>query len=682
MRDRFEAQRRVLSFTEYLALLSEVPERHTRDASRYLRDCFDHYGTEWVDRPVGRARRFKLFDLEFLDDDDRRAHLIGQEELQRAFYQVLQNFVREGRSNRLILLHGPNGSAKTTFSASLMRGMEHYSSTDEGALYCFSWIFPRGRDGKTIGFGSSDDGSSRSSFAHLPEAQIDARLGSELREHPLLLLPVPERQRLFETVGVAGVPEWIRYGELSLKNQKVFDALLTAYRGDLSRVLHHVRIERYYLSRRYRVGAVTIGPQMAVDASERQITADRSLSSLPASLSSLTLFEVYGDLVDASGGVIEYSDLLKRPLDAWKYLLLAIENGEVPLSFSNIHLNAVLIASSNEVHLRAFQEHHEYNSFRGRLQLVRVPYLLNVAQEQSIYDTQIAPQVRRHVAPHATYVAALWAILTRLRRAHADRLPGQLGKLAADLTPLEKAELYADGRIPARLSAEDARELRAGIEAIYGESDSLADYEGLTGASPREIRAMLLEAANDDEYECLSPLAVLKRIEAFCRRDDYEFLKQTPDRGYYDHRAFVGHVRNRWLDRVDEELRTSTGLIEETQYRKLFDDYVSHVSYWVKKEKIYNEVTGKYEDPDADLLSRVEDQLEVDPDTAEDFRRNLISTVAAYAIDHPGEDVEYGRLFPRYIDRLREAYFGQRKKQIQQIAEDVLVILDERDPGT
>jgi predicted Ser/Thr protein kinase len=118
-------------------------------------------------------------------------------------------------------------------------------------------------------------------------------------------------------------------------------------------VLAHIQVERFYISRRYRVGAVTIGPQMSVDASERQITADRSIESLPASLSALTLFEPFGELVDASGGIVEFSDLFKRPLEAWKYLLLAIENGEVSLQMSNLPINAVMIASSNELHVSA-----------------------------------------------------------------------------------------------------------------------------------------------------------------------------------------------------------------------------------------------------------------------------------------------------------------------------------------
>ncbi len=41
---RFKAERRVLSFDEYLALFDEAPVQNARDASRYLRDCFLHYG--------------------------------------------------------------------------------------------------------------------------------------------------------------------------------------------------------------------------------------------------------------------------------------------------------------------------------------------------------------------------------------------------------------------------------------------------------------------------------------------------------------------------------------------------------------------------------------------------------------------------------------------------------------
>jgi predicted Ser/Thr protein kinase len=688
VRERFEAEKRVLSFSEYLDEFAAHPWRHSRDAARYVRDCFAHYGTYEVVRPWAKLTRFRLFDLEFerLEDEAAYDHLVGHEQIQGAFYRALENFVREGRANRLVLLHGPNGSAKSTFAQCVMRGLEDYSKRPEGALYRFSWVFPRGTDGKTIGFGSRDEGPRPGeTYAHLGEGRVDVKLRGSLREHPLLLLPIEERDRLVRRVYTEHAisdapPHGILRGQLGQKNRQVFEALLTAYRGDLSRVLAHVQVERYTISRRYRTGAVTIGPQMAVDASERQITADTSLSALPASLTSLTLFEPYGELVDATGGLVEYSDLLKRPLDAWKYLLLAIETGEVSLTFSTLPINSVMLASSNELHLAAFKEHPDYHSFRGRIQLVKVPYLRDYRQEQGIYQTQIAPQVRVHVAPHAMYVAALWATLTRLRKPASDGFAdGKLGQLAADLTPLEKAELYSDGQTPKRLSADDALRLKNGIAEIFAEAEAGQVYEGLTGASPREMRTLLLDAAQHPEFSCLSPLAVLACIRTLCKAGEYGFLREAPAAGYQDHASFVEQVRERWLDRVDVEFRDSTGLVEEGRYADLFDRYITHVSHAIKHERVFNRVTGITEDPDRDMMASVEKTLGAGANV-ESFRRTLINTIAGYAIDHPGVKVEYAVVFPRHFERLKEAYFSDRVKQLREIGDDILrVVANERD---
>ncbi len=686
VRERYQSERRVLSFSEFLTLFGQSPWRHSRDAARYLRDCFDFWGKDTRQMPDGPVTRFRLFDLPFLREaDGRRRHdyLVGQEEIQEAVYRVLGNFVREGRINKLMMLHGPNGSAKSTFVHCMMKGLEAYSETEDGALYYFSWIFPRGRDGRTIGFGSTDDSMPNGdTYAHLPDSQIDLRMPSELRENPLMLLPTVERRRLvreaYERARIEEAPPaLVLEGQLGAKNKKIFEALLTAYRGDLRRVLAHVRVERLYISERYRQGAVTVGPQMAVDAQERQITMDRSLAALPASLASLTLFETQGEIVDASNGIIEFSDLLKRPLDAWRYLLLAVEEGEITLSTSVLPLNTIFAATSNDIHLKAFREHHEYRSFRGRLSLVRVPYLRDYRQEQGIYDAQIVPQVRAHVAPHATYVAALWAVLTRLRRAQVESYETKkLGQLAASLSPLEKAEYYSDLTIPNRFSNEETQLLRAAFAAVKHETDMWALYEGSTGASPREIRVLLLDAAQDPEFACLSPLAVLRKIEELCDADDYDFLKETPESGYHDHRGFVDVVRERWLDRVDDEFRRSTGLVLETQYIQLFDRYVTHVSNWMKKERIYNPMTGKYEDPDPNLMESVEAMLGVTRNN-DTFRRDLISNVAAHAIDNPEQKVDYQRLFPRYLQQVREATYGKRKKQLAEISRDVLAVLND-----
>lgn len=681
---RFLLEKRVLSFEQYLDEQLSHPWRHSRDASRYVRDCFDHYGTYDVERPSGNVRRFRLFDQDFVDEGESgaRVRLIGHESLQNGFYRALGNFVREGRANRLILLHGPVGSAKSTFADCVMRALEHYSATEDGAVYRFSWVFSDAADDRTIGFGGKTGAQPAvDSFAHLVHAKVSAKLISELREHPLLLLPIEERRALLKrTYAAAGIadapPDWLWNGRLGRKNATVFEELLASYAGDLKRVLAHVQVERFYISRRYRTGAVTIGPQMTVDASERQITADRSLGNLPAALSSVALYETQGELVDGEGGVIEYSDLLKRPLDAWKYLLLAIEEGEVALSMSMLTINAVLIASTNETHLDAFRLHPEYNAFRARLLLLRAGYLIDFVREQEIYDTQLVPQLRQHVTPHATHVAALWAVLTRLLPSNATHYDDPtLGNLAADLTPMEKARLFGNGTIPQRFTSEQAKVLRAGLPEVAREFDALAEYEGLSGASPREVRTVILDATQHPIHACLSPLAVFDQIEALCEKGDYDFLQHKPDAGFRDPRDFLKQVRSAWLDVLDREVRSATGLVEEARYEQLFERYVNQISLWLKGERERNAITGEYANADESLLKRVEVILEVE--NPDEFRRNLVSMIAAHAIDNPDQALDHKQIFPRYFEQVRESYFREHRVQIAAMINDMLVLLSD-----
>src|SRR5690606_9967974 len=155
--------------------------------------------------------------------------------------------------------------------------------------------------------------------------------------------------------------------------------------------------------------------QLSVDAAYHQVAADRTQMNLPAALQSLVLFDPHGPLVNANHGIIEYSDLLKRPLEAYKYLLGFSETGELAFEHFLLQLNEVLIASTNEKHLAAFKELPDFASFKGRIELIRVPYLRRWRVEQEIYDTQITPEVvGKHIAPHVTEVAARWAVLTRL----------------------------------------------------------------------------------------------------------------------------------------------------------------------------------------------------------------------------------------------------------------------------
>jgi predicted Ser/Thr protein kinase len=96
---------------------------------------------------------------------------------------------------------------------------------------------------------------------------------------------------------------------------------------------------------------------------------------------------------------------------------------------------------------------------------------------------------------------------------------------------------------------------------------------------------------------------------------------------------------------------------------------------WLKGERYRDPVTGELSDPDQTLLKRVEHTLEVK--NPEEFRRNLINMVAAFAIDHPGAPLEPGRIFPRYLEQLKESYFLEHRQQISTLIADMLALLSD-----
>jgi predicted Ser/Thr protein kinase len=690
--EHFHKNRRLLTFDEYLALVEEDPRRHARSAAQYLRDAFDHYGTRSVHGPDGEARRFQIFDAPW---DEGLGRLIGQEAAQNELYRIISNFSRQRRVDRFVLLHGPNGSSKSTITEMLARALEHYSTLDEGAIYRFNWIFPTQAvsRGSGIGFGDKKAKASSSaplkSYAQLDDEDVDARLICELRDHPLLLVPRKLRvQFLEERLAAKGVgdefllSDYLLNGDLCTKCKLVYEALLKSYQGDFLRVLQHVQVERFYASRRYREASARVEPQLAVDAKTRQVTADRSLGALPTALQSINLFEPDGDLVQANRGVIDYSDLLKRPLEAFKYLLTTVEDGRVTLDDKNLFLDMVFVGSSNDAHLNAFMESPEWMSFKGRLELVRVPYLRDHAAESQIYASQVsATQVGKHVAPHAIEVASLWAVLTRMHRPEPEAYEEPLRQLVMKLTPIQKAELYARGVVPEEIRGEDAKTLRAGIAKVWSETDPDVVYEGRTGASPREVRTVVLNAAQNPSHACLSAGAVLEELGELVQETSfYPYLRMEPKDGYYDHKSFIEVARGWFLDRVDGDLRAASGLVAEASYAELFGRYINHVIHFVRKERLRNAVTGAMEEPDEKLMQEVEKELGAEGARA-DFRQQLISKVGAWSVDHSGEKPDYPEIFPDHFARLRKSYFELHRRRLGKILRDTVKLLTDGESG-
>jgi predicted Ser/Thr protein kinase len=190
------------------------------------------------------------------------------------------------------------------------------------------------------------------------------------------------------------------------------------------------------------------------------------------------------------------------------------------------------------------------------------------------------------------------------------------------------------------------------------------------------MQTVLLAAAGSTRYEYVSPLVVLDEIVELCKQASlYEFLRQdVQPGGYHDHKKLVEVARGRLFDRIDDQVRASVGLVEESEYARVFDRYVNHVMHALKKEKVREASTGRLLDPDEGMLQEVERTLEISG-RPEEFRQSLIAKIGAWSLDHRGQKPVLSEIFADLLRKLRDAYFEKHKKTIARGISDLVLLL-------
>ncbi|MFO0594229.1 MAG: serine protein kinase [Myxococcaceae bacterium] len=578
------------SFDDYLELVKSNP-RVTRTAYQRVYDMILSAGkTEYIDNKK-RLVRYHFFSDEKNGGRDAVFGLdVPLMKLVNVFKAAAHGY---GAEKRVILLHGPVGSSKSTIARILKRGIEDYSKQPEGACYTYSWNFP---DKLTLADGSVLSGLIR----------------SPLHEEPLKLIPRELRPKLFAELSPPSsgfsIPE---LGELNPHCRLIFKMLLQKYEGDLSKVYSHVRVHRLVFSEKDRVGIGTFQPKDEKNQDSTELTGDINYRRIAeyGTDSDPRAFNFDGEFCVANRGVIEFVEMLKLDVAFLYDLLGATQEHKIkPKKFPQTDIDEVIIGHTNEPEFKKLESNEFMEALRDRTIKIDIPYITKLGEEIKIYEKEFnSVRIKgKHIAPHTLEMAAMWAVLTRLEDPKKH-----------NLSLIQKLKLYNGKSLP-NFTEDNIKELR-----------KESTREGLEGISPRYIQDKISNALVSDKSESsINPFMVLNELETGLKQHSLIASEELRKR----YRELLNVVKQEYEDVVKNEVQRAISA-DEDAIAKLCSNYIDNVKAYTQKEKIKNKYTGLYEEPDERLMRSIEEKIDIPDSRKDDFRREIMNYIGALAID-------------------------------------------------
>ena len=592
------------SFEDYLSIVRERPEV-TRTAFQRAYDMILSYGEEEYIDNKKRLVRYPFFQDPI---DNGKDAIFGLDiPLMRLVHVLRAAAQGYGPEKRVILLHGPVGSSKSTIARLLKKGLEHYSRTVAGALYTYEWI-----NLKETGIAGEED-----------------VFPCPMHEEPLRLIPPEWRADAARELNLGDdrtrIDRNIK-GDLNPASRFIFKHLLERHKGDWgAMVKQHVRVKRLLLSEQDRVGIGTFQPKDEKNQDSTELTGDINYRKIAeyGSDSDPRAFNFDGEFNVANRGIIEFVEVLKLDV-AFLYDLLGATQEHMikPKKFAQTHIDEVIIGHTNEAEYKKLLNNEFMEALRDRTIKIDIPYITKMSEEIRIYQKDFSSERLRgkHVAPHTLEVAAMWAVLTRLEEPKKH----ELGLLA-------KAKLY-DGKILPGYTQDNVKELR-----------KETTREGLDGMSPRFVQDKISNALVRDGSEgYINPFMILNELEKGLRAS--LIVNDEARKGYAD---LIGVVKAEYDEIVKNEVQRAISA-DEDAIGRLCANYIDNIRAYLMKQKVKNKYTGKDEEPDERLMRSVESKIDINEARKDDFRREIMNFIGHLALE--GKKFTYDT-----NDRLRRA---------------------------
>ncbi|MBI3817851.1 MAG: serine protein kinase [Planctomycetes bacterium] len=611
-RDRYRELHWEGTFWDYLKIVEQNP-LVVRNAFQRIYDMILMHGVDERQEGSERIVKYRFFEDPIGGGEDA---LYG---LDKQLGQLVSIFKSGaygyGTERRILLLHGPVGSAKSTIARLLKKGIEEYSRRPEGALYTFGWRL---------------------------EDESRELIPCPMHEEPLRLLPPSARVKLLKDLNKkvkAGYRLEVN-GELDPACRYRWNQLMDRTGGDIEKVLEHVTVRRLLLSEKDRVGIGTFQPKDEKNQDSTELTGDINYRKIAeyGTDSDPRAFNFDGEFNIANRGIVEFIEVLKLDV-AFLYELLGASQEHVvkPKKFAQTDIDEVIIGHTNEPEYKKLLNNELMEAFRDRTVKIDIPYNTVLSAETRIYEKEFNAKrlAGRHLAPHTVEVASIWAILSRVEEPKK-----------ANLTLLQKMKLY-NGKNLAGFTKDNIRELR-----------EEAPREGMEGISPRYIQDKISNAlVADSDNPCVNPFMVMNELETGL--SSHSLISSEDVRKRY--RDLLTIVRQEYEDLIKNEVQRAIAADEEAIAR-LCGNYIDNVKAYTQRERVRNRITARDEEPDERLMRSIEEKINIPEARKDDFRREIMNYIGALAIE--GRTFDY-RTNERLHRALELKLFEDQKDSIK-----------------
>lgn len=574
------------TFTDYLDMVTNNP-KIARSAFQRIYDMIVEAGHEEYTEYRKKIKHYKFFQDQHNNGKDAIFGMdIALMKLVNIFKAAAQNY---GPEKRVILLHGPVGSSKSTIARLLKKGLEVYSRTDNGALYTYKWT------------GLKDI------------MQMEDEFMSPMHEDPLLLIPKDMREKVLSVIN-KGHKDTFKItlgGDLCPPCRYIFNKLMEHYEGDWHKVVKHVEVSRLIISEQDRIGIGTFQPKDEKNQDSTELSGDVNYRkiALYGSDSDPRAFNFDGEFNVANRGIIEFVEVLKLDV-AFLYDLLGASQEHMikPKKFAQTYIDELILGHTNEPEFRKLQNNEFMEALRDRTVKVDVPYITKISEEIKVYQKDFNDTTVKdiHIAPHTIEMAATWAVLTRLEDPKKPNL---------SLT--QKAKLY-DGKTLPGFTEDNIKELRKETKR-----------EGLEGISPRFIQDRISNVLVENKGDgCINPFMVMNEILGGIKTHSLIASEDTRTR-YHE---ILDSVKKEFEDVAKNEVQRAITADDEV-ISKLCANYIDNVKAHTQKERVKNKYTGQDEEPDERLMRSIEEKIDIPDNRKDDFRREVMNYIGALAIE-------------------------------------------------